>query len=121
MDDHQKKVPEPGVTARLVEIIIKMSEDDRRNLLKQLEASPSVAKRQHARKDFFTVVIFAPPDRSRDFQFLCPATPQFHFPTNRQRGPQDLSVLEKILLECEGKWLNVIGLFVPQPVFAVGF
>lgn len=57
-----KKLNESSVAARLVELILRMSDDQQRSLLKELEKRLSVKKRKHVRKPYFSVVDYGPQD-----------------------------------------------------------
>jgi Tfp pilus assembly protein PilZ len=50
---------EPNITARLIELIMKLSEDEQRALLKELETNHFLKKRKHDRKPYFSVVDYA--------------------------------------------------------------
>ena len=63
-DNHSKEPNISVVTARLFEIILDMPFEDRRTLLKSLEAKHSQGRRRFARKPYFMPVDFATPDRA---------------------------------------------------------
>ena len=63
-DNHSKKPNISVVTARLFEIILDMPFQDRRTLLKELEAKHSQGRRKYARKPYFMPVDFATPNRA---------------------------------------------------------
>jgi Tfp pilus assembly protein PilZ len=48
-----------NITARLIELIMKLSEEEQRALLKELETSHFLKKRKHDRKPYFSVVDYA--------------------------------------------------------------
>ena len=50
---------EPNITARLIELIMKLSEDEQRSLLNELERTHFLKKRRHDRKPYFSVVDYA--------------------------------------------------------------
>jgi Tfp pilus assembly protein PilZ len=50
---------EPNITARLIELIMKLSEDEQRALLNELETTHFLKKRRHDRKPYFSVVDYA--------------------------------------------------------------
>ncbi len=52
-----------AITAKLFGIILKMSLEERRELLAQLETQQNDKKRQHPRRDYFMVVEYAVEDR----------------------------------------------------------
>jgi len=52
-----------SVTARLLEVIKKMSEDEQLTLLKELEERLSKGRRKHEREPFFMVVDYSVEDR----------------------------------------------------------
>ncbi|MGM0453685.1 MAG: PilZ domain-containing protein [Thermodesulfobacteriota bacterium] len=52
-----------AITANLFGIILKMSLEERRELLAQLETQQNDKKRQHPRRDYFMVVEYAVEDR----------------------------------------------------------
>jgi hypothetical protein len=54
-----KKSDEPNITARLIELIMKLSEDEQRSLLNELEKTHLLKKRKHHRKPYFSVVDYA--------------------------------------------------------------
>ncbi len=54
-----KKPEEPSITARLIELIMKLSEDEQRSLLNELEKTYFLKKRKHHRKPYFSVVDYA--------------------------------------------------------------
>ena len=54
-----KRSDEPNITARLVELIMKLSEDEQRRLLNELEKTYFLKKRKHHRKPYFSVVDYA--------------------------------------------------------------
>ena len=51
-----QKMEESGKSARLIELILKMSDEEQQNLLIELEEKLSVRKRKHDRKSYFSVV-----------------------------------------------------------------
>ncbi|MBW2309662.1 MAG: PilZ domain-containing protein [Deltaproteobacteria bacterium] len=51
------------LTARLFDLIKTLSEDEKRNLLRELEEKISRGKRKHERKPFFMVVDYSTEDR----------------------------------------------------------
>lgn len=57
-----KKLNGSNVTARLIELIMNMSEAEQRSLLKELEVRLSVRRRKHDRKPYFSVVDYATQD-----------------------------------------------------------
>jgi uncharacterized protein (TIGR02266 family) len=63
MDTSDKKPNESDVTARLLELIKNMSQDERLALLKELEERLFKDKREHQRKPFFMVVDYSTDDR----------------------------------------------------------
>jgi len=63
-DNHSKEPNISVITARLFEIILEMPFQDRRALLKDLEAKHSQGRRKFARKPYFMPVDFATPDRA---------------------------------------------------------
>ena len=63
MDTSDKKPNESSVTARLLELIKNMSQDERLALLKELEERLFKDKREHQRKPFFMVVDYSTDDR----------------------------------------------------------
>ncbi len=63
MDPSEKKPNESDVTARLLELIKNMSQDERLALLKELEERLFKDKREHKRKPFFMVVDYSTDDR----------------------------------------------------------
>lgn len=63
MDTSDKKPNETGVTARLLELVKNMSQDERLALLKELEERLFKDKREHQRKPFFMVVDYSTDDR----------------------------------------------------------
>jgi len=63
-DNHSKEPNISVITARLFEIILDMPFQDRRALLKDLEAKHSQGRRKFARKPYFMPVDFATPDRA---------------------------------------------------------
>jgi len=54
-----KRPEEPNITARLIELIMKLSEDEQRRLLDELETTHFLKKRKHHRKPYFSVVDYA--------------------------------------------------------------
>jgi len=67
MEASDKRSNEPNisvVTARLFEIILDMPFQDRRSLLKDLEAKHSQGRRKFPRKPYFMPVDFATPQRA---------------------------------------------------------
>ncbi|MGD9318950.1 MAG: PilZ domain-containing protein [Desulfobacteraceae bacterium] len=50
---------EPNITARLIQLIMKLSEDEQRRLLDELETTHFLKKRKHDRKPYFSVVDYA--------------------------------------------------------------
>ena len=62
--DHSNEPNISFITARLFEIILDMPFEDRRTLLKDLEAKNSQGRRKFARKPYFMPVDFATPDRA---------------------------------------------------------
>jgi hypothetical protein len=63
-DNHSNEPNISVVTARLFEIILDMPFQDRRALLKDLEAKHSQGRRRFARKPYFMPVDFATSDRA---------------------------------------------------------
>jgi Tfp pilus assembly protein PilZ len=63
MDTSDKKTNESGVTARLLELIKNMSQDEHLALLKELEERLFKDKREHQRKPFFMIVDYCTDDR----------------------------------------------------------
>ena len=63
-DQHSNEPNISVITARLFEIILDMPFEDRRILLKELEAKNSQGRRKFARKPYFMPVDFATPDRA---------------------------------------------------------
>ena len=63
-DNHSNESNISVVTARLFEIILDMPFEDRRTLLKELEAKHSQGRRRFARKPYFMPVDFATPHRA---------------------------------------------------------
>ena len=63
-DNHSNGSNISVVTARLFEIILDMPFQDRRTLLKELEAKHSQGRRKYARKPYFMPVDFATPNRA---------------------------------------------------------
>ena len=63
-ENHSNELNISVVTARLFEIILDMPLQDRRTLLKDLEAKHSHGRRKFARKPYFMPVDFATPDRA---------------------------------------------------------
>ena len=59
MATSEKRRDEPNITARLIELIMKLSEDDQRSLLNELERNHFLKKRKHDRKPYFSVVDYA--------------------------------------------------------------
>ncbi len=55
----EKRPDEPNITARLIELIMKLSEDEQRRLLNELERTHFLKKRKHHRKPYFSVVDYA--------------------------------------------------------------
>jgi Tfp pilus assembly protein PilZ len=53
---------ESSITARLIELIKNMSEDEKRALLKDLEEKPFEGRRKHVRKIFLTAVDYLTQD-----------------------------------------------------------
>jgi Tfp pilus assembly protein PilZ len=51
-----QKVAESGKSARLIELILKMTDEEKQSLLIELEEKLSVRKRKHDRKPYFSVV-----------------------------------------------------------------
>jgi Tfp pilus assembly protein PilZ len=51
-----QKIAESGKSARLIELILKMTDEEQQNLLIELEEKLSVRKRKHDRKSYFSVV-----------------------------------------------------------------
>ena len=51
-----QKMEESGKSARLIELILKMTDEEQHNLLIELEEKLSVRKRKHDRKSYFSVV-----------------------------------------------------------------
>ena len=63
-----EKLSESGVTARLFELITKMSDDEQQSLLKELEERLFIRKREYDRKPYFSVVDYnAQEDTYTDF------------------------------------------------------
>ena len=62
--DHSNEPNISVITARLFEIILDLPFEDRRTLLKDLEAKNSQGRRKFARKPYFMPVDFATPDRA---------------------------------------------------------
>jgi uncharacterized protein (TIGR02266 family) len=54
-----KRPDEPNITARLIELIMKLSEEEQRSLLNELEKTHFLKKRKHHRKPYFSVVDYA--------------------------------------------------------------
>lgn len=63
-DQHSNEPNISVITARLFEIILDMPVEDRRILLKELEAKNSQGRRKFARKPYFMPIDFATPDRA---------------------------------------------------------
>ena len=63
-DQHSNEPNISVITARLFEIILDLPFEDRRILLKELEAKNSQERRKFARKPYFMPVDFATPDRA---------------------------------------------------------
>lgn len=63
-DNHSNEPNISVITARLFEIVLDMPFEDRRTLLKDLEAKHSHGRRKFARKPYFMPVDFATPDRA---------------------------------------------------------
>ena len=63
-DQHSNEPNISVITARLFEIILDMPFEDRRILLKELEAKNSQGRRKFARKPYFMPIDFATPDRA---------------------------------------------------------
>ena len=63
-DNHPNEPNISVITARLFEIILDMPFEDRRTLLRDLEAKNSQGRRKFARKPYFMPVDFATPDRA---------------------------------------------------------
>jgi uncharacterized protein (TIGR02266 family) len=62
------EIPPVSVFDRLFDLIMRMSEEEQRNLLTQLEERVIHGKRQHYRKPFFMVVDYTTEDRAhKDF------------------------------------------------------
>ena len=53
---------ESSITDRLIELIKNMSEDEQRNLLKDLEEKPFAGRRKHVRKPFLMAVDYSTQD-----------------------------------------------------------
>jgi Tfp pilus assembly protein PilZ len=51
-----QKVEESGKSARLIELILKMTDEEQQSLLVELEEKLTVRKRKHDRKYYFSVV-----------------------------------------------------------------
>ena len=51
-----QKMEESGKSARLIELILKMTDEEQHNLLIELEEKLTVRKRKHDRKSYFSVV-----------------------------------------------------------------
>lgn len=56
MPDLNQKMQESGKSARLIELILKMTDEEQQNLLIELEEKLTVRKRKHDRKSYFSVV-----------------------------------------------------------------
>jgi len=54
-----KRPDEPNITARLMELMMKLSEEEQRSLLNELEKTHFLKKRKHHRKPYFSVVDYA--------------------------------------------------------------
>lgn len=59
-----QKLSESSVTARLVELMMKLSDEDQQSLLKELEERLFIRKRKHERKPYFSVVDYAVQDNT---------------------------------------------------------
>ena len=58
-----KNLDELGVTKRLLELIGKMDDEERENLLKEIEGRPFYWKRGHERKPYFSLVDYYAQER----------------------------------------------------------
>ena len=56
MNAYNEEMHESSVTTRLVELILKMSDEQKRSLLKELEERLFKGRRKHEREPFFIVV-----------------------------------------------------------------
>lgn len=54
-----KRPDEPNITARLIELIMKLPEEEQRSLLNELEKTHFLKKRKYHRKPYFSVVDYA--------------------------------------------------------------
>lgn len=59
MNAFNEEMHESSVTTRLVELILKMSDEQKRSLLKELEERLSATRRKHGRKPYFSLVDYA--------------------------------------------------------------
>lgn len=64
MASENRRIHESNVTAQLIELIMKMSEDEQRLLLNELEKRLFLRKRKHDRKSYFSVVDYATQGRA---------------------------------------------------------
>lgn len=57
-----QKLKEASLNTRLVELIVMMSDEEKRSLVKELEERLDIRKRRHDRKPYFTTVCYSTRD-----------------------------------------------------------
>jgi len=62
MTTFEKQLNESMITARLIELIKKMPEDEQKTLLKELKEKPFEGRRKHKRKSFIMAVDYSTQD-----------------------------------------------------------